>query len=149
MEDTGRLAPLGNASNAAVTRGEGGRLRSGEPVDTGIRSGQAQAPVSALQPGRPRNLGQHQARTRVHRRIEHIRPAAYTDAEQVAQELKRGAVVVLDLRTTRPELAKRILDFSFGVTSALEGQVDRHVDRVYVFTRNGPLGDEERAAIRI
>jgi cell division inhibitor SepF len=74
---------------------------------------------------------------------------AYADAEQVAQELRRGVVVVLDIRPTRPELAKRILDFSFGVASALEGQVDRYIDRVYIFTRNSPLTDEERASIRI
>ncbi|MDR1184407.1 MAG: cell division protein SepF [Coriobacteriales bacterium] len=67
----------------------------------------------------------------------------------MAQELRRGVIVVLDLRSTRPELAKRILDFSFGVASALEGQVDRHIDRVYMFTRGGLLTDEERASIHI
>jgi cell division inhibitor SepF len=90
-----------------------------------------------------------QERLRVHRRIEQIRPVTYADAEQVAQELRKGVVVVLDLRLARPELAKRILDFSFGVASALEGQVDRHIDRVYIFSRNGSLTDEERASIRI
>ncbi|MDR3037053.1 MAG: cell division protein SepF [Coriobacteriales bacterium] len=90
-----------------------------------------------------------QVRQRVHRRIEHIRPATYADAEQVATELRKGVIVVVDLRTTRPELAKRILDFSFGVASALEGQVDRHIDRVYVFTRSEPLTEEERAAIQV
>jgi cell division inhibitor SepF len=63
--------------------------------------------------------------------------------------LKQGTIVVLDLRTTRPELAKRILDFSFGVACALEGQVDRHVDRVYIFSCNGPLNSDELAAIRL
>jgi cell division inhibitor SepF len=85
----------------------------------------------------------------VHRRLEHIRPMTYADAEQVAQALKGGIIVVLDLRTTRPELAKRILDFSFGAASALDGQVERHVDRVYVFTRSAPLSEGERAAIRL
>jgi cell division inhibitor SepF len=90
-----------------------------------------------------------QIRQRVHRRIERIKPTTYADAEQVATELRKGVIVVVDLRATRPELAKRILDFSFGVASALEGQVDRHVDRVYVFTRSEPLTEEERAAIRV
>jgi cell division inhibitor SepF len=140
MEDTGRLTAVDgpaagpvtlSATRSAATRSAAPRAQVGGAGDTAGR------------------FGQHQVRTRVHRRVEHIRPVTYADAEQVAQELKRGSVVVLDIRTTRPELAKRILDFSFGVASALEGQVDRHMDRVYVFTRNGALIDEERAAIRV
>jgi cell division inhibitor SepF len=148
MEDTGRLTAVGTSTAGAASGTPGassppvapsvpgaGQPRLGTVVDGSTRFAQAQA--------------QAQVRSRVHRRIEHIRPVNYADAEQVAQELKRGAVVVLDLRSARPELAKRILDFSFGVASALDGQVDRHIDRVYVFTRNGSLTDEERAAIRV
>ena len=90
-----------------------------------------------------------QARQRVLRRVEHILPVTYSDAEKIALELKKGAVVVLDLRATRPDLAKRILDFSFGVASALEGQVERYIDRVYLFTCNGAAVDSERSAIRV
>jgi len=90
-----------------------------------------------------------QARQRLFRKVEHVLPITYADAEQIAVELRKGSVVVLDLRTTRPELAKRILDFSFGVASALDGQVERYVDRVYLFTINGAVQDVERAAIRV
>jgi cell division inhibitor SepF len=168
MEDTGRLVALntgagvsavgatgtvGAASGAGamgaagatgaleVGVARGGQMSRGEIVNGTDRFGQQRSPASGLAQG--------QVRRRVHRRIEHIRPMTYADAEQVAQELKKGVLVVLDLRSTRPELAKRILDFSFGVASALEGQVDRHVDRVYIFARNGPLTDEERATVRI
>jgi cell division inhibitor SepF len=140
MEDTGRLTALEGAAARGAAAAPAARLeprpaqaRAGTIIDGSARFGQAQA----------------QARPQVHRRVEHIRPMSYADAEQVAQELKRGAVVVLDLRSARPELAKRILDFSFGVASALDGQVDRHIDRVYLFTRNGSIADEERAAIRV
>ncbi|MDR2586846.1 MAG: cell division protein SepF [Coriobacteriales bacterium] len=154
MEDTGRLtvvsgaaapaatvasAPVAPAAPVSLGTAAAGQARLGTVVDGNARFAQAQAQAQT----------QAQVRSRVHRRIEHIRPMSYADAEQVAQELKRGIVVVLDLRSARPELAKRILDFSFGVASALDGQVDRHIDRVYVFTRNGSLTDEERAAIRV
>jgi cell division inhibitor SepF len=165
MEDTGRLVALdtGVGASATGTSGAvggmsaigsagavdalevgaayGGRPPRGEIINGINRFGQQRSQASGLAQG--------QVRRRVHRRIEHIRPMTYADAEQVAQELKKGVLVVLDLRSTRPELAKRILDFSFGVASALEGQVDRHVDRVYIFACNGPLTDEERAAVRI
>ncbi|MDR1712909.1 MAG: cell division protein SepF [Coriobacteriales bacterium] len=82
------------------------------------------------------------------RRIENVRPVTYADAEQVAKLLRGNYIVVLDLQATRPELAKRILDFSFGVASALEGQVDRFADRIYVFTKGGPLTTVERSNIQ-
>jgi cell division inhibitor SepF len=157
MEDTGRLTALdgGAAGSLAASSVATGTLAVGSEelvYPSGIVRATGRFDQNIDQPrsvSKARGSSQHQTRARVHRRIEHIRPMTYADAEQVAQELRRGSVVVLDLRPTRPELAKRILDFSFGVASALEGQVDRHIDRVYVFTRNGSLTDEERASIRI
>jgi cell division inhibitor SepF len=83
------------------------------------------------------------------RRIEHLRPQSYADAESISINLRQGAAVVLDLTDVRPELAKRILDFSFGVTSAFEGQVDRYADRIYILTRNSSLSESERNQIRL
>lgn len=94
-------------------------------------------------------FGQNQVRQSVHRRIEQISPVSYADAEQLTQALKRGAIILLDLRTTRPDLAKRILDFSFGAASALDGAVERYIDRVYIFSCNDPLTAEEKASIYI
>lgn len=83
------------------------------------------------------------------RLIEHLRPQSYGDAEEISICLRQGAAVVLELTQVRPELAKRILDFSFGVTSAFGGQVDRFADRVYILTRNGGLSDDEKRQIRL
>jgi len=83
------------------------------------------------------------------RQIEVLRPQSYADAEQISISLRHGSAVVLDLTNVRPELAKRILDFSFGVTSAFEGTVDRYADRVYILTRNGILSDVEKSQIRL
>jgi cell division inhibitor SepF len=161
MEDTGRLTRVDDAAAQPVYGGgpvagggayggaaaggvaTGGVTGGGRTAGTSGGGGAAFGSV-AESGGR---LAQNQVRRRSHRRIERIHPVTYADAEQVARELRKGVVVVLDLKATRPELAKRILDFSFGVASALEGQVDRFADRVYVFTRNGPLTDEERLDI--
>lgn len=82
------------------------------------------------------------------RRLEVFRPVAYGEVENVARSLKAGDVVVLSLSLTRPELAKRILDFTFGVASALEGTVDRLADKVFVITRSGAITEDERAQLR-
>ena len=67
-------------------------------------------------------------------------PSAYADVEKVANAAKAGKSVVLDLKSTKPDLAKRILDFSFGVASALNGTVDKVADRVFVFAQGGGTG---------
>ena len=67
--------------------------------------------------------------------LEIVRPNSYADVEKVANAAKAGKSVVLDLKNTKPELAKRILDFSFGVASALNGTVDKVADRVFVFAK--------------
>ena len=45
-------------------------------------------------------------------------------------------------------LSKRILDFSFGVSSALDAKVDCIADKVFVITRGKELTDEERTKLR-
>ncbi len=78
--------------------------------------------------------------------LEIVRPSSYADVEKVANAAKAGKSVVLDLKNTKPDLAKRILDFSFGVASALNGTVDKVADRVFVFAKgnNKDLTKTER-----
>ena len=70
-------------------------------------------------------------------------PQAYAEAEQVAVNLRNKNAVVLVLSRTRPELAKRILDFSFGAAAAVEGQVTSIGERVYALTCDYALTETE------
>lgn len=63
-----------------------------------------------------------------------LTPASYADAEQIVTAYKSQNNVVLVLGDTRPELAKRILDFSFGVVSALGGTVEKLADKVFLLS---------------
>lgn len=73
-----------------------------------------------------------------------VKAYAYADAEQVGSALREGKVVVLVLTNTRPELAKRILDFSFGAASVLNATVDKQADKVFVISRGAKsLSDAE------
>ena len=73
-----------------------------------------------------------------------VKAYAYADAEQVGSALREGKVVVLVLTNTRPELAKRVLDFSFGAASVLNATVDKQADKVFVISRSGKgLSDAE------
>jgi len=73
-----------------------------------------------------------------------LRPVTYADAEQVSKALSTGSAVAIDLSQIKAELAKRILDFSFGVAAALEAQVMSPANRIYVITRDYELTSEER-----
>lgn len=77
-----------------------------------------------------------------------IKPVSYGEVERVAKILKSGDAVVLALRNTPDSLAKRILDFSFGVSSALDASVDCVADKVFAITRGAALSDEEKAALK-
>ena len=77
-----------------------------------------------------------------------LKPANYGEVERIAKALKAGDVVVLALRNTPDALAKRILDFSFGVSSALGASVDGLADKVFVIARGSGLTETERASLR-
>lgn len=77
-----------------------------------------------------------------------LKPTAYEEVEQIAKSLKAGDAVILQLHNTSSALSKRILDFSFGVSSALDASVDCIADKVFVITRGKELTDEERTKLR-
>lgn len=78
-------------------------------------------------------------------RMEIVCPTAYADIEKVANAAKAGKTVILNVQDTKASLAKRILDFSFGVASALNLNVGKAAERVFVISKSTePLTDEDR-----
>ena len=127
-------SPTSSGSRSAASPTTSGSRSNTGTASSSTRSGTSRISSGTVSPRSPRQVQQ-------------LRPQSYADAEAISIGLRQGAAVILDLTYVRPELAKRILDFAFGVTSAFEGQVDRHADRVYILTRNGGLTDAERAQI--
>lgn len=77
-----------------------------------------------------------------------IKPTIYGDVERVAKAVRSGDVVVLVMRNTPDELSKRILDFSFGVASALDANVECPGDKVFAIARGEALTAEEKQRLR-
>lgn len=77
-----------------------------------------------------------------------LKPASYGEVERVAKIVKAGDVVVLSLRNTPDHLAKRILDFSFGVSAALDASAECVADKVFVILRGASLSEAELTALR-
>lgn len=94
-------------------------------------------------------LDSPRAVTQVAHSCELISPLTYAEAEKIAIAYKSGTNVALVLKNTRPELAKRILDFSFGVVSALGGSVERVYDKVFMLSHSsGGITAAEQQQLR-
>lgn len=58
-------------------------------------------------------------------------------AQEIADAFKQSAVVVLGLREADTDESRRLLDFSSGVAYALDGDIQRIGDRVYLISPPG------------
>lgn len=92
--------------------------------------------------------GAHSAGYSAARGLKVIKPMSYAEVEGIARALKAGDAVALGLGNTPDALSKRILDFSFGVASALDASVDAVANKVFVITKGGELTDAERMSLR-
>lgn len=81
------------------------------------------------------------------RNLQVIKPTRYDDAEGVTRALKLGNVAILVLTSTPDALAKRVLDFAFGATSALDGGVEGIGPKIYALTTNSGLTDAEKTEL--
>jgi cell division inhibitor SepF len=77
-----------------------------------------------------------------------VRPRTFNDAQQIADQFKRGNPVIVDLQNTDSELSKRIIDFGSGLTYGLDGAMSRIADKVFLLTPpDVDVSAEDRAAI--
>jgi cell division inhibitor SepF len=75
-----------------------------------------------------------------------VLPRSFNDAQQIADRFKAGVPVILNLQSADNELSKRLIDFSSGLTYALDGGMQRVADKVFLLTpRNVEVSAEERA----
>ena len=73
-------------------------------------------------------------------------PRSFNDAQQIADKFKQAIPVILNLQGTDQELSKRLIDFTSGLTYALNGGMQRVADKVFLLTpRNVELSAAEKA----
>jgi cell division inhibitor SepF len=97
-------------------------------------------PVGGSRPANGRNGGD----VRVH----FVAPKSFNDVQDVADKFKDTIPVILNLQSTDTDLSKRLIDFSSGLTYALDGGMQRIADKVFLLTpRNVEVSAEERARL--
>jgi cell division inhibitor SepF len=81
-------------------------------------------------------------------RVHLVVPKSFNDAQDVADKYKDSIPVILNLQGSETDLAKRLIDFSSGLTYALDGGMQRIADKVFLLTpRNVEVSAEQRAAL--
>lgn len=77
-------------------------------------------------------------------RITLRRPGAFEQARELAERLRAGEAVILDLNACEREVARRILDFLTGVLWAVDGEVHRVGEGIVLLAPGGvAVGAEE------
>jgi len=61
----------------------------------------------------------------------------FSDAQTLADSIRTGRAVVLDLRSTEPEMVRRLVDFASGLTYALDGKMAKTARGVILVTPPG------------
>ena len=81
-------------------------------------------------------------------RVHLVVPKSFNDAQDVADKFKESIPVILNLQGSDTDLSKRLIDFSSGLTYALDGGMQRIADKVFLLTpRNVEVSAEERARL--
>lgn len=78
-----------------------------------------------------------------------VSPAAFTDAQEVADQFKRNVPVIINLQGVERDLMRRIIDFASGLCYGLSGQMERVANHVYLLTPSDvEVSPEERRRLR-
>ncbi|MBV9046989.1 MAG: cell division protein SepF [Solirubrobacterales bacterium] len=81
-------------------------------------------------------------------RVHFVAPKNFNDVQDVADKFKDSIPVILNLQGTDTDLSKRLIDFSSGLTYALDGGMQRIADKVFLLTpANVEVSAEERARL--
>jgi cell division inhibitor SepF len=67
-------------------------------------------------------------------RIHTVEARSYAEAQSIADKFKAGQPVIINLSSTDPELAKRLLDFASGLTYGLDGGLQKVSERVFMLS---------------
>jgi cell division inhibitor SepF len=120
------------------------RRRRDEIDDIFADEPRAERRTTSLRPVAGRGNGRGGGDVRVH----FVAPRSFNDVQDVADRFKDSIPVILNLQGTDTDLSKRLIDFSSGLTYALDGGMQRIADKVFLLTpHNVEVSAEERARL--
>ncbi len=76
-------------------------------------------------------------------RISVMEPGKFEDVQVICDQLKQRRPVLVSVEELDKELSKRIIDFVSGTTYAIDGQVQRVSESIFLFAPNNVLIDAD------
>lgn len=143
--DWGRSS-RGSSSGSPYSSGAG--LNAVKRVDRGPDLDRARSmsggPLRSV-PSGPASVTPYSPQVKMHI----IEPKSFSEAQSIGDKFKQGTPVILNMTATKPELAKRFLDFTSGLTYGLDGGLQKVSDKVFMLTpHNVEVSDAERRRMR-
>lgn len=68
------------------------------------------------------------------RRIQTVKPKSYNDARMIGEAFRQGIPVIMNLTEMSDADAKRLVDFSAGLSFGLEGSIERVTTSVFLLS---------------
>ncbi len=76
-------------------------------------------------------------------------PKKFEEIQVIADNFKEDIPIVVNLQKIEQDLAKRVIDFCSGLTYALEGNISKVADKVFLITPyNVEVSSEEKELLR-
>lgn len=101
------------------------------PEQRSSSSGSRRSSYSAEDSG---NQVIRQLNTTAHLHVVLLKPERFEDATEAADHLKSNRTVVLNLESTKPEVARRVIDFLAGVAYARDGRIKKIAASTFIIT---------------
>ncbi|MFT7646008.1 MAG: cell division inhibitor SepF [Candidatus Poriferisodalaceae bacterium] len=116
-------------------------------ADSGPRPGEGIVSVSPMKPtgstGSVRTIPVSSTKPHI------VSPRSFNDAQQVADRFKADQPIIVNLQAVDRELSRRLIDFTSGLCYALEGNMEKVADNVYLLSpSNVRVPDEERRRLQ-
>jgi cell division inhibitor SepF len=78
-----------------------------------------------------------------------VSPRSFNDAQQVADRFKADQPIIVNLQAVDRELSRRLIDFTSGLCYALDGNMEKVADNVYLLSpSNVQVPEEERRRLQ-
>jgi FtsZ-interacting cell division protein YlmF len=78
-----------------------------------------------------------------------VAPSHFRDAQEIGDLVKQGSPVIVNLQMSERDLSRRMIDFCSGLTYALDGQMEKVADQVFLLApSNVEVSPEERMRLQ-
>lgn len=102
--------------------------------ETEAKNKQKSSNVVSLPMAQSSNNNQQQTNKQI--KVMVVEPFSFDDAQHIADYLKSRKPVVVNLESSDPDIAKRMIDFISGTTYALNGQIQKVGNNIFLCAPN-------------